>query len=126
MTNVKPKENESIIEALLNKKEVPNGDVLDLYHDEEVFRLLQKYEQLKKELKAMEKTLKLVDEEAKKRLKRRKITQAKDDSIVITLVSYEQRRLDKSSLGEFLSKHGKSLEHFEEVKKVEYIKRRLL
>jgi len=33
MTHVKAKEGESILDALLNKRELPNGDVLELYED---------------------------------------------------------------------------------------------
>jgi len=125
MTKVRIEEGETLIEALLKRKELANGDVLELYKDEAVLHLLKKQADLKADLKKIDEVLKLVDKEAIKRLRRRNVTTAEDDEIKVTLVSYSQRSVDKDKLGEYLSTQGKSLEEFEEIKKVEYVRRKL-
>jgi len=116
-----------IIEELLEKrgKKSINGDVLELYKDEAILHLLKKQNELKNDLKKIDEVLKLVDEEAIKILKRRKLQKAEDEEIKITLVSYNKRTINKDRLGEYLSKQGKSLEEFEDVKATEYIRRKL-
>jgi len=96
-----------------------------MYEDEEINRLFKKEQELKNDLKKVQEVLKLVDEEAKKRLRRRNMNKAENERMIISLVSYTQRSVDKDKLGEWLSKQGKTIEEFEKEKKIEYIKRKM-
>ena len=125
MTHVKVNEGESVIDVLLEGRELINGDVLELYEDEEVLRLFRKEQELKDDLKKVQEVIKLVDAEAIKRLRRRKIDKAENETMAITLVSYTQRSIDKDKLGEWLSTQGKTMQEFEKEKPIEYIKRKL-
>ena len=50
MTNAKINEGEGVLEALMKNKfkNIPNDDVLLLYKDEEVYRLMRKIDELRK------------------------------------------------------------------------------
>jgi len=106
------------------EREDINGDIIDaLYEDEEVKRLILRANELKKELKSIETTLKEVDKIALDALKRRKIKKAETSTFKLTLVQQTRYELDKQSLQEFLSINGKTLEEFQTEKEVTYIRR---
>ncbi len=105
-----------------------NGEIYELitkiYEDEEIDRLLRRYEDLKKEIKSIEKNLKEIDNFVLQLMKENDIKKVQTDRYNISIVVQNRYDLDKQKLNDYLSSMGKSVEEFKQHKEVTYLRKR--
>jgi len=105
------------------EKDFINGDIMELYEDEEVNRLINHLKQLESEVKSIKSTLKKVDEVAMDALSRRGIKKAENNFMKIALVEQTRYSIDDQKLETFLSKYGKSKTEFQKSKEIKFLKK---